>query len=181
MSYFVFYCCDKHHDQKQRGEERISFTLQIIVCHEGKSQKVLKQEPGFRNLTRVQGGILHTGLFCLLFDTIQDWCLSRYIHPTLIINQEIVLQTYLQVNLIEALSQLRVSLPRWFSLMSNWQKRKKEKKLKMYTVHKSWTRLGLSQFWKGKVFLRQYSLIDYWQLNTDWVKGGQFLVILSSK
>lgn len=38
----VFVTVIKHHDQKQLGEERSYFTLQLVVHHPGKSERELK-------------------------------------------------------------------------------------------------------------------------------------------
>lgn len=40
----VLYCCEEHHDQKQPGEEKVYFSLQLTVHHEGKRGQELKQE-----------------------------------------------------------------------------------------------------------------------------------------
>jgi hypothetical protein len=42
VSLFASYCCDKHHDQKQLGEQ--GFILMLTVHHEGKSRQELKEE-----------------------------------------------------------------------------------------------------------------------------------------
>lgn len=54
---FVSCCSVKHHNPKQRWEERVYFSLQVTAHHR---QKV-KQEPENRNWTH--GGILPTGFF----------------------------------------------------------------------------------------------------------------------
>jgi hypothetical protein len=38
----VLYCCEKHHDQKQLGEERVFFSLQFIV--KGSEGRCSRQE-----------------------------------------------------------------------------------------------------------------------------------------
>lgn len=117
-----FFCWDKHHDQKQLGQERFYFILQLIVYHEGKPgqglqtetwERELKQKP-WRNptywlarfaflptLNRLPGrGTTHTGLGP---------------SPS-VINQENALQSSLQA---ETFSKLRPCLPKLILPVSN--------------------------------------------------------------
>jgi hypothetical protein len=80
LIYVTFFCCcDKHHDQRQLGEERIYCILQIRGCHQVKSEQEDIREPEGRNWSShcVGGGILtnspwrtqlpaFTTLYCLL-------------------------------------------------------------------------------------------------------------------
>lgn len=71
LSYFTFFCYDGHHDQKQYGEERVCFILQLTVHLWGKPGQELqqgwnlKQKPWKNSITvlislvYIQPAILH--------------------------------------------------------------------------------------------------------------------------
>lgn len=59
------FCCDKHHDQKQSGEEQIPFILQLLAHDWGKS--VIKTWG--KNSSRTHGGVMLIGLLLKVSST----------------------------------------------------------------------------------------------------------------
>lgn len=124
-SYYVW--CFKHHDQKQLGEERVYLILQVTVHHWWKS----KQKCGDRNWSRGHGRTLcfvfwlvSTGLLsCFSFITQIHLVRDSKTHSGLSIStwtiktnkqtNNLALQTFLQANLGEAISQLRFPVPKY--------------------------------------------------------------------
>ena len=56
------YCCDKHHDLKQLGEERVYLAYRLKSDNEGSQGRNSKQEPGSRNWSTDNEGTLCTSL-----------------------------------------------------------------------------------------------------------------------
>lgn len=67
-SWLCFYCSDKYHHQNQLGKEGVSYRLQCVVSHEGKSG----QEPQGSESSDAYWLVLHD-LFSLLFYSTQDY------------------------------------------------------------------------------------------------------------
>lgn len=75
MSHLALYCCDKGHDKKQHGEEKIYFSLRLYSIKKVSQGRNARQNPGSRNWSRGHQGMLLTGLLsmahssCFLYTT----------------------------------------------------------------------------------------------------------------
>lgn len=106
----------KHYDQNQIGEEGIYFLFQL---------------PGHPSLREVRADWRNTGywlapLTCLSYTTKshlpREWHCPQWAASSLSIScRETVLQTCAQANLMEAILQVRVFLPRGRGFESSWQ------------------------------------------------------------
>lgn len=106
---YMMYYCDKNMTKIKVEEERVYFTYTFT------SLSIIKgsQAGTWRQGPKHYGGVLPTGLLIPLRTPCPPAaCPSELGPPTYIVNQENVLQTYLQAHLLEAFSQLRVPFPK---------------------------------------------------------------------
>lgn len=107
----VFIAVIKHHDQKQLGEKRAYFILQLTACHE----REVREGAQSWNQRRSYGGTLLTGLFPLAFPACSLIPLKTTCPFTSIKN---IPSDIPQTNQMQAFSQSRVLFPDNSSLCS---------------------------------------------------------------
>lgn len=99
-------CCDKTLMRSNLGEERDYLSFGFTIYYKGKPS----QEPGVKNGSRDHRGILLTNLILMA-------CTTWYCPPCSVLYQSLIEkifpQTFPQVNLMEAVLELKFDPPRW--------------------------------------------------------------------
>lgn len=118
---FSSYCCDKHHDQEQFGEESTYLILQFQFSSHQWRKKTQKLKQELKQ--RLWRNAAYWFAFCLMLSSI---ACTNQAHvprggathsgmgpPIPIISQNNLSQVWLQANLIWAIPQLKLPILRW--------------------------------------------------------------------